>query len=337
MTNYNSPFYYYDINRQRQLKKSNIRKTLSGLGFLVFSSELVFQLLFLLFSIFLGISGISSNSFFYKNYEAITESFHGVALFVGLFFVSLMYCCLSNTKLSSVIQFEKVKANKLIAYVFLGLSITYMGNILSGIFLEFLSSIGISDTTDISMEQSNNLGTIIATFITAVTPAFAEEFMFRGVILGKMRKYGDSFAIIASSLLFAMMHGNLQQISFAFIGGMFFAFVTVKTNSLLPAMIIHFANNLLSCILQVISACGNTYIGNFVPIVIFTAVLGLGILSFAYLAKRDKDAFKIEKAPVGAMAFSLKENMQLFFSNIGTIFALIILLLETMSNISLWA
>lgn len=331
---YNSQFINYEINRQRQIEKKSVRKTLSGLGFLVFAAETVFQLSFILFAVFLSLSGLNKNSSFTEIYESVFEAYHGIALFAAFFLVGLLYCLLSNTRLSEIIRFERVKPGDLAAYVFLGLGIAYVGNILTNIFLEILGGAGITDATDMSMADSNTLAVIISTFITAVAPAFAEEFLFRGILLGKMRKYGDYFAIIASSLFFAMMHGNLQQIPFAFMAGIFFAYVTVKTNSLLPAMLIHFTNNLLSCIMQMLTTCGNSYIENFVPIVIITAVFALGALSFVYLAKKDKNLFRIEQTNDGRLRFSLKENMQLLFTNAGTIFALIILLAETVSNLS---
>lgn len=333
MTNNNIP-YYYNINYQRQLEKRNTRKTLSGLGFLLFTAELVFQFLFLLFELFIAITGLYSNSFFSENYLAIGETYHATVLFIGFFLIGLLYCCLSSTKLPDVIHFEKVKADRLIAYVLLGLGVAYLGNILCSIFLKNLSYIGINDLTDSSSATGNTAGMIIMTFVTAVTPALAEEFMFRGIILGKMKKYGDSFAVFASAFLFAIMHGNLQQIPFAFIGGIFFAFITLKTNSLLPAILIHFSNNLISCFLQMIVSCGNSYIENLVPVIIFTVVLLLSVLSFVYLIKKDKNFLSFNKTS-NTGVFPFRENIKLFFSNTGTIFAIILLFFETMENVSI--
>ena len=45
---------------------------------------------------------------------------------------------------------------------------------------------------------------------TAVVPLFVEEFLFRGVILSQFRKYGDVFAVIASALLFGLLHRNFS-------------------------------------------------------------------------------------------------------------------------------
>ena len=76
---------------------------------------------------------------------------------------------------------------------------------------------------------------------TAIVPAVFEEFAFRGVVLNKLRKFGDSYAIIMSAVLFGLMHGNLSQIPFAFILGLVIGFIAVKTNSIIPGILIHFS------------------------------------------------------------------------------------------------
>ena len=47
----------------------------------------------------------------------------------------------------------------------------------------------------------------------AIFPAIVEEFAFRKVIFGVLRKYGFSLAAIFSSLCFGLMHQNVIQIN----------------------------------------------------------------------------------------------------------------------------
>ncbi len=318
----------------RNNKIINIKKTISGLGFAVFSAEIVLQLLYTLLYLFLAISPASKTEFFQENYVAISELFHGTALFTAMFVIGFLYCQLSNTKLSTIIKFKKIKATNLILYVLLGVSIAFLGNIITSILLSNFEAVGIKSNLPDTELNYNNLGFVIMTLITAVVPAFAEEFLFRGVILGKLRKFGNTFAILCSALLFGLMHGNLVQIPFAFIGGIFFAFITVKTDSLLPAMIIHFLNNFLSCILQIISELCSDYIINITSMILFLLIFASGILSFIILSIKDKKLFKINNETDEAKEFALKEKFKFFFSNVGIIFAIVILLLELISSIS---
>lgn len=317
----------------RNNKIDNIKRTVSGLGFAVFAAELTFQILYIILMLFINLTGVSQTEYFTENYVTITELFHGTVLFTGMFIVGLIYCALSNTKLSSIIKFEKVKKSNLVLYVLLGISIAYLGNILTSLLLSNFEAIGIYNNLSDNQLENNNLGYVVLTFVTAVTPAFAEEFLFRGVILGKLRKYGNSFAILGSAFLFAFMHGNLVQIPFAFVGGVFFAFITVKTNSLLPAMIIHFFNNFLSCVLEIVGTFCDDYTYNIFALLLFTFVFLAGIFAFVMLSIKDKKLFNINNEIDEAKEFTLKEKAKFYFLNIGMIFTLVILSLETLSSI----
>ena len=63
---------------------------------------------------------------------------------------------------------------------------------------------------------------------------------------------GNYFAIFASSLLFSLMHGNLINILPSFCLGVFLAVVTMRFNSILPALIIHIAINLQTVALRLV-------------------------------------------------------------------------------------
>lgn len=84
----------------------------------------------------------------------------------------------------------------------------------------------------------------LALFNTAVLPGICEEFLNRGIILRGLRDtFKDRTAIIISALLFGLMHANIEQTLYTFVGGIILALLTVKTRSIFPAMIIHFVNN----------------------------------------------------------------------------------------------
>ncbi len=78
----------------------------------------------------------------------------------------------------------------------------------------------------------------------ALVAPFTEEILFRGLILyGFLKRYGAGKAIWASTLLFALMHGNPWQIPVAVCSGVFLAWLFVKTRSLIPCFVAHATNN----------------------------------------------------------------------------------------------
>lgn len=88
---------------------------------------------------------------------------------------------------------------------------------------------------------------LLALFNTAILPGICEEFLNRGLILRGLRDtMQDKYAIIVSALLFGLLHANIRQTLYTFVGGIIFATLTVKTRSIYPSMIIHFMNNAIS-------------------------------------------------------------------------------------------
>ena len=94
---------------------------------------------------------------------------------------------------------------------------------------------------------------ILMTFISiAVVPAVCEEFLYRGCILSNLLPYGKTTAIIASAVLFSMMHCNVAQFFYTFVAGLVLGAVYVETGSIWPCTFIHLFNNFYSMIQQII-------------------------------------------------------------------------------------
>ena len=118
------------------------------------------------------------------------------------------------------------------------------------------------------------------------TISIFEEIFWRGVVLALfLRFYDQPKAILFSALGFGLMHiftllegrppvWTAGQVVWAAILGLFYGYVTLKTGSLLPAMLVHYLGNLL------ISAI-NAYIQNnaSVPLqAVYGVVFTLGII-----------------------------------------------------------
>lgn len=94
-----------------------------------------------------------------------------------------------------------------------------------------------------SIEEATGISMTFSMFVYAafVGPC-AEEFVFRGVVIQSLKKYGKMFVIVLSSVLFGVMHGNLPQSMFAFSVGLVLAYTAVEY-SLLWSVVLHIANN----------------------------------------------------------------------------------------------
>ena len=78
---------------------------------------------------------------------------------------------------------------------------------------------------------------------TVLIAPFCEELIYRGFILQYLRPCGKTFAIVVSSVLFGLMHGNVIQLPMAILCGCLFGFVAVEY-SLPASMVLHALTNL---------------------------------------------------------------------------------------------
>lgn len=82
--------------------------------------------------------------------------------------------------------------------------------------------------------------------VYAVLPALVEELLFRGCIF---RGIPDKrTAVIVSALLFALLHMNFNQMSYAFIMGIFFALMVTVTDNLTTSIVIHLLFNSINLV-----------------------------------------------------------------------------------------
>lgn len=95
------------------------------------------------------------------------------------------------------------------------------------------------------IEAATSSSTTISMFLyVAIGAPIVEELVFRGAILRSLEKYGKTFAIVVSSILFGIYHGNITQGLFAFSIGLIFSYVTIEY-SIKWAIAMHMINNLV--------------------------------------------------------------------------------------------
>ena len=129
-------------------------------------------------------------------------------------------------------------------------------------------------------------GIILFLIYSTIIPAVVEELLFRKVILDSLLPYGTLFSIIASSLLFSLMHCNPSQSLYTFAAGIVLAAVAVKTNSIIFPIIIHFSNNLLSCVYMLLFEFASEETYTAIVLSTDTVFKLFGVCFFIYLYRK---------------------------------------------------
>lgn len=107
---------------------------------------------------------------------------------------------------------------------------------------------------------------IAAIIVIAIIPAVAEELVFRGIILNATENGAGSIkTVFITGFCFSLFHASAEQTVYQFIAGCLFAFVAIRSRSILPSTIMHFLNNAAVIILGV---CGLTQMSQTADIVL---------------------------------------------------------------------
>ena len=122
-----------------------------------------------------------------------------------------------------------------------------------GIGLEYLTDIVLYDcgleVISFDYEMKNDAATLAAEIVSSIILApIAEELFYRGIVLKQTARVSTRFGIIFSGVMFGLMHGNPYQFVMATALGIYFGYITVKTDSLVPSIICHAAVNGMMCL-----------------------------------------------------------------------------------------
>lgn len=314
----------------RYLYKKNLKTDIGRAGGFLITMFVAMQISLFLVSLILDIS--FQNTDLPSDTSTLSMIINSLISLLSFFVAGYFYCLFRKIKLNSIIYFEKNPPSLIILLVMMGLCVAMVANYASSAVMNLFEAFGYDAYIDMSHSPKAIDDIIIYYLSYAVIPAFAEEFAFRGIVLGCIRKHSDSLAIIISSVMFGLMHGNFMQIPFAFIVGLVLGFVTVKTNSLIPAIIIHFLNNATSVTLDIISSNADLPISliNLIYTVIMITIASCGIISTITLIKKYKGLFKM---PTSDGLLTFKQKVIIFCQSPTMIVFTVLTLIESILKI----
>lgn len=176
---------------------------------------------------------------------------------------AIMYLCMFKKKPKQMLDdfgFKKINAKSVLICFAIGILAFIVNLFVSNFFSILLSEIGFnpqySSSGGISYDTFPNF--LYGVLTIAILPAICEEFVHRGLILrGAGKTVGYKKAIVISSILFGLMHLNIQQFFYTAIMGFLMALVNVMTMSIYPSIIVHFCNNFINVLI--------IYLGNVKP------------------------------------------------------------------------
>ena len=286
--------------------RRKLRRTVNGLGALMiifFGLEITLAMIVTMVTYFVnGTDPTESNPLFLLE--------NGMLSMVIFFVSGLIYCLIKRIRFADIFPFDKVGAGYLTKLCVIGLSFSLASNYVVDLLNNTFSLFGIENTGG-NIDAGSQPNVLLYFLTVAILPAFVEEFAFRGIVMGVLRPYSPGLAILVSSATFALMHGNFVQLPFTFCCGLVFAYIDIKTNSLLPSIIIHFLNNGLSVLADILISYG--IVSENVANIGYGAIFAItGILSLIFLKgiikNEEPQYFDLEQ---GSDIISFKDKVKL--------------------------
>ena len=136
----------------------------------------------------------------------------------------------------------------LISSFFVCVSALMIGNIMGLILMNVVSALEGKPMVNPVAEVMEGLGTGTIFAIMVIMAPVCEEFLFRKLLIDRVRIYGDKAAILMSAIIFGLSHGNFYQFFYAFGIGAVFAYVYIRTGRLRYTILFHMIINFLGSI-----------------------------------------------------------------------------------------
>lgn len=128
----------------------------------------------------------------------------------------------------------------------------YVSNYIGVIITQLIGIIKGSPVSNTILEVATSSNVWVNFFIMVICAPIAEELLFRKMIIDRTAKYGEATAVLFSGLMFGLFHGNLNQFVYAFVLGLFFGFIYVKTGNVLYTIFMHMLVNFLGSVVGVL-------------------------------------------------------------------------------------
>lgn len=140
---------------------------------------------------------------------------------------------------------EPLSLPMMLGLVAICFALTYLGS-----FLGAAVNVIIGAITGKMPENSLNTMTASAPlwanllFVGILAPVM-EEIFFRKLVIDRLRRYGDAFAMLSSGVIFGLIHGNFYQFFYATAMGIIFGYIYLRTGRIRDTILLHTSINLV--------------------------------------------------------------------------------------------
>lgn len=185
---------------------------------------------------------------------------------------------------------DRMTPAKLLSLLFLSVFVMMVGNLV-GIYVNDIIANITGESMGNVVEETISQMSVGEVFVSAVifAPVF-EELVFRKLFIDKLSKYGTSFCITMSGLMFGLVHCNFEQFFYAFWLGSVFAYVYCIYGKIIYPIILHMIINAIGSIVPLLLGLADSseYASHAQMAYIFAYIIAVVIGGVVYFVHRKR-------------------------------------------------
>lgn len=139
---------------------------------------------------------------------------------------------------------EKLGFGKFICALCIAFTFMEVGMYVSNILIMLAQNLTGGSITNPVSESLDTGNLLINALCMGILFPILEELLFRKILCNRLIPLGERTTVVLSAAIFGLIHGNLYQFVYAFLVGLLFAYVYVKTGKLIYTIILHCILNL---------------------------------------------------------------------------------------------
>ena len=189
-------------------------------------------------------------TFLYAKFDYELDMIPNILLSEAMLIVPTFFMFLfSKDKVTEVLSIKKIKWTTVfgvVAFTMASSPLVTLVNLVSQLFVD--------NTVTASSEQFLSMHPLVLLFFVGILAPVCEEVVFRGAIFGGYKKDGNVFkAVLASGILFGLLHMNINQASYALVIGLLLGFLVEATGSIFSSILFHMLINSSNVLMMIVS------------------------------------------------------------------------------------
>jgi membrane protease YdiL (CAAX protease family) len=297
----------------------------------------------LIYSLIMYLSNLAAAYFIYfvtpdGTYEAVAEEINLALSAVNIITLLGMAFFVKATlkkRRNVLFGFNRpiIPTKEVVVLILIVLSFAYVSGFVSDWIIGLIESAGITMTPLESDTSTPLLYALEIIALIVLAPLF-EELLFRGAFTGSVEEYGGFSMALSVGIMFGLWHQNVYQFFYAAALGVALCWLTMKTGSIIPALIVHFIYNFDEVPIMLFDLF-DTELADMAYMVFLIAVFLIiisGMILFLATLATEREKLSIKKQTGDFAGVSEPEKFLAYFTSPLMIIAVLYCIYRTVMN-----